>query len=339
MQSSFTIIGVGSPIIDIIAQVEDNFIAQIGADKGGMTLVDENTFKTLLTRIPTQSTKTPGGSAGNTIFTLARMGNKARFLGKTGNCPEGDYYRNHFSSLGGDTSSFKVGTVINGQCLSLVTPDGERTFRTHLGAAMSLAREEISVVDFKDCNHAHIEGYMLFDNDLMMHILECAKAAGCTISLDLASFDVVQASGDLLGKILKDYVDIVFANETEAAAFTDLEDDYPAMAKQLAEFCDIAAVKIGAQGAYIANQSEVIKVEAVPVNTVVDTTGAGDLWAAGFLHGWLRNHSLAKSAEIGALLGAEVVQIQGSVLSEDVWRTSLREIEKALSLESSNQSQ
>jgi sugar/nucleoside kinase (ribokinase family) len=170
----------------------------------------------------------------------------------------------------------------------------------------------------------------------MMHILKCAKAAGCTISLDLASFDVVRASGDLLKQILKDYVDIVFANETEAAAFTDLEDDYPAMAKRLAEFCDIAAVKIGAQGAYIANQSEVIKIEAFPVDTVVDTTGAGDLWAAGFLHGWLRNHSLAKSAEIGALLGAEVVRIQGSVLPEDVWSTSLRKIERALSLESSN---
>ena len=335
MQSSFTIIGVGSPIIDIIAQVEDNFIDQIGADKGGMTLIDEDTLKALLAEIPNQSTKTPGGSAGNTIFTLARMGNSARFLGKTGNCPEGDFYRNHFSSLGGDTSSFKVGTVINGQCLSLVTPDGERTFRTHLGAAMSLATEEISVHDFKGCHHAHIEGYLLFDNELMMHILECAKAAECTISLDLASFDVVQASGKLLEKILNDYVDIVFANETEAAAFTGLEEDYSAMAKQLAGYCNIAAVKVGAQGAYIADQNEVVKAEAVPVDNVVDTTGAGDLWAAGFLHGWSRNHSLAKSAEIGALLGAEVVQIHGSVLPEDVWSTSLREIEKALSPEPS----
>ncbi|MGK0176626.1 MAG: sugar/nucleoside kinase (ribokinase family) [Lentimonas sp.] len=336
MQSSFTIIGVGSPIIDIIAQVEDSFVTQIGAEKGGMTLVDEDSLKTLLAKTPNQSTKTTGGSAGNTVFTLARMGNSARFLGKTGNCAEGHFYRNHFSSLGGDTSSFKVGNVINGQCLSLVTPDGERTFRTHLGAAMSLTPEEISVADFKGCNHAHIEGYLLFDNDLMMHILKCAKAAKCTISLDLASFDVVKASGSLLAEILNDYVDIVFANEMEAAAFTGLEDSYPTMAKKLAEYCDIAAVKVGAQGAYIASQGEVIKVEAIPVSQVVDTTGAGDLWAAGFLHGWSRNHSLAKSAKIGALLGSAVVQIQGSVLPEDVWNTSLREIEKALSLESLN---
>ena len=148
MNQNFTTIGVGSPIIDIIAQVEESFINQIGAEKGGMVLVDEDTLKTLLTKITDQPKKTPGGSAGNTLFALARMGNHTRFLGKAGNCSEGDFFRNCFSSLGGNTSSFKIGNVINGQCLSLVTPDGERTLRTHLGAAMSLAPEEISVSDF-----------------------------------------------------------------------------------------------------------------------------------------------------------------------------------------------
>lgn len=335
MESNFTIIGVGSPIIDIIAQVDDNFVNLIGAEKGGMTLVDEDTFKDLLAKIPAQSTKTTGGSAGNTVFTLARMGGKTRFLGKTGNCPEGDFFRNHFSLLGGDTSSFKIGSVINGQCLSLVTPDGERTFRTHLGAAMSLAPEEITIADFTGCNHAHIEGYLLFNSDLIIHIFECAKAAKCTISLDLASFDIVKASGSLLAKILKDYVDIVFANETEAAAFTGIKEDYSAMAEHLAEYCSIAAVKVGAQGAYIATKNEIVRVAAIPVSNVVDTTGAGDLWAAGFLYAWSRNHSLAKSGEIGSLLGAAVIQIQGSMLPEKMWNDCLMEIQKALLPESS----
>lgn len=335
MASSITTIGVGSPIIDIIAQVEESFIAQIGAEKGGMVLVDEDAFEDLLKKIPEQFVKTPGGSAGNTLFSLARMGSKARFLGKTGNCAEGDFYRNHFGSLGGNTSSFKIGNVINGQCLSLVTPDGERTLRTHLGAAMSLDQAEISVADFENCDHAHIEGYLLFNKDLMLHILECAKAANCTISLDLASFEVVQASGSLLKEILKDYVDIVFANEAEAAAFTGLKDAYSEMAKILAEYCDIAVIKIGPDGAHIANKNEIIKVDAVPVSKVVDTTGAGDLWAAGFLYGWTGNHSLEQSAKVGAILGAAVVQIQGSTLPEDIWNACLLEIEKELSLESS----
>ena len=336
MKSNFTTVGVGSPIIDVIAEVEDSFIKQIGAEKGGMTLVDENTLKELLAKIPGQSAKTTGGSAGNTIFTLARMGNKTRFLGKTGNCAEGDFYRNHFSSLGGDSSSFKIGNAMNGLCLSLVTPDGERTFRTHLGAAMSLAPEEISVNDFTGCNHAHIEGYLLFNNQLMMHILKCAKAAKCTISLDLASFDVVQASGPLLKEILKDYVDIVFANETEAAAFTGLKEDYSSMAESLAEYCDIAAVKVGPKGAFIASQNGVIQVDAIPVSKVVDTTGAGDLWAAGFLHGWSRNRSLDESAKFGAILGAAVVQIQGSVLPENVWESSMHRIKDEFSPEPLN---
>lgn len=332
MNSNFTIIGVGSPIIDIIAQVEDDFIAQINAQKGGMELVDETTFKTLLAAVPDKSNKTPGGSAGNTLFALARMGNNVRFLGKTGNCAEGGYYRDRFSSLGGNTASFKIGTMVNGQCLSLVTSDGERTLRTHLGAAMSLDPKEISVDDFKDCNHAHIEGYLLFNNDLMMHILKCAKAANCTISLDLASFEVVNASGPLLKEILKDYIDIVFANEAEAAAFTDMENSYSEMAKQLAEYCEVAVVKVGAEGAHIANQHEIIRVKAVPADKVVDTTGAGDLWAAGFLHGWSRNHSLEQSAKMGAILGSAVVQINGSELPENVWAESLLEIEKVRSL-------
>lgn len=335
MNSNFTTIGIGSPIIDIIAPVEESFITQIGAEKGGMVLVDENALKALLTRITGQTTKAPGGSAGNTLFTLARMGNNTRFLGKTGNCQEGDFYRNRFDSLGGHTSSFKVGNTINGQCLSLITPDGERTLRTHLGAAMSLGKEDISVTDFAGCNHAHIEGYLLFNEELMLHVLESAKAANCTISLDLASFEVVQAGGSLLKEILQKYVDIVFANEAEAAAFTGLKDAYHEMAKILAEYCDIAVVKMGSNGVHIATRDETIRIDAVPVDSVIDTTGAGDLWAAGFLHGWSRNYSLARAAKAGAILGAAVVQIQGSVLPEDVWDACLLEIEKELSLESS----
>jgi len=336
MTSNFTTIGVGSPIIDIIAPVKESFIHQIGAEKGGMELVDETTFKELLSKITTATIKTPGGSAGNTLFALARMGNRTRFLGKTGNCAEGDFYRNQFSILGGSTSGFKIGNVINGQCLSLVTPDGERTFRTHLGAAMSLALEEISIADFEGCNHVHIEGYLLFNNDLIVHILKCAKAANCTVSLDLASFEIVRAGGSLLKELFHVYVDIVFANEAEATAFTGLQGSYPEMAKTLTEYCDLSVVKVGAEGAHIANRDELIKVEAVPVSKVVDTTGAGDLWAAGFLHGWSRNYSLAQSAKVGAILGAAVVQVQGSALPENVWNACLLEIEKELSLESAN---
>lgn len=326
MNSDFIIIGVGSPIVDSIAHIEEDFLGIVGGDKGGMLLADADTIGHLIQRIPKIPHPSPGGSAGNTLFALAKMGAATSFLGKIGNCDRGQFYRSRFTELGGDARRFKLGDCPNGHCLSLVTPDGERTMRTDLGAAMTLTPEEISAEDFAGCTHAHIEGYLLFNAQLMQHVLDSAKEAGCSISLDLASFEVVNAAKDTLPTILKDYVDIVFANEEEAAAFTGLDEDYAAMAEQLATLCDIAAVKVGAQGSYVAAGGAVRKIAPVPAAQVVDTTGAGDLWAAGFLYGWSRKLPLEDCARIGSLLGSAVVQTQGSELSDEVWADIMEKI-------------
>jgi sugar/nucleoside kinase (ribokinase family) len=323
MNPTFTIIGVGSPIVDSIAQIEENFLEQVGGDKGGMLLTDAATISDLIGRIQKVPHASPGGSAGNTLFALAKMGAATSFLGKIGNCERGQFYRDRFAQLGGDAQRFKVGDVANGHCLSMVTPDGERTMRTDLGAAMTLSPDEISAKDFAGCTHAHIEGYLLFNAELMQRVVESAKEAGCSISLDLASFEVVEAAKDTLPGILKEYVDIVFANEEEAAAFTGMADDYAAMAGQLATLCDIAVVKVGAKGSYVANRGTVQQVEPVPAARVVDTTGAGDLWAAGFLYGWSRKLPLPECARIGSILGSAVVQTQGTELSDHVWKDIL----------------
>lgn len=326
MSKSCKIIGVGSPIVDAIAHVDDAFLVDVPGAKGGMELVDAEAIGALLARIDTPPVEAPGGSAGNTLFALARMGVPSSFLGKIGHDVTGAFYRDRFGELGGDTRSFKTARVPNGRCLSLVTPDGERTMRTDLGAAMTLRPDEISAVDFERAEHCHIEGYLLFNRDLMLRVLDCAHEAGCTISLDLASFEVVGATRDILPQILRDYVTIVFANEEEAGAFTGLDGDHAAMAAELARLCDCAAVKVGAEGSYVAAGDRVEKVPAVPAANVVDTTGAGDLWAAGFLYGWFEKRDLAECALLGALLGAAVVQQEGSVLPDEVWRDLLEKI-------------
>ncbi|MEM7790785.1 MAG: adenosine kinase [Verrucomicrobiota bacterium] len=326
MKQDFTIIGVGNPIVDLIADIGESFLDQVEGEKGGMVLTSPETINTLLGKIPGIPAKVPGGSAGNTLFALAKMGVSAAYLGKIGNCSNSDYYRGSFSALGGDDSRFKIGTVPNGQCLSLVTPDGERTMRTDLGAAMTLAPEEISAADFEGCNHAHIEGYLLFNEALMMRVLETAKEAGCTVSLDLASFEVVNAASEILPGILRDYVDLVFANEEEGAAFTGLADDYEGIVRQLGEYCDIAAVKLGALGSIVYQGGKLEKVAPIHVDHVVDTTAAGDLWAAGFLYGWSKKRPLAECARIGSLLGASVVKEMGSVLPESVWKEIFEQI-------------
>tara|TARA_B110000008_G_scaffold273481_1_gene307847 strand:+ start:635 stop:1636 length:1002 start_codon:yes stop_codon:yes gene_type:complete len=314
-----TLIGVGSPIVDSIAHVPEAFIADIAGAKGGMELVNASEMKALIESIEGPIVASPGGSAGNTTFAVSRMGLASKFLGKLGHCQQGQWYRQQFEKQGGNSGSFKLAGQANGHCLSMVTPDGERTMRTDLGAAMHLSPDEVTVDDFLDCQHAHFEGYLLFNEALTRKLLSCAQAANCTISLDLASFEVVQASKSILPELLEKYVDIVFANEDEATAFCGAGKDYAAMAQALQRFCSIAAVKMGAAGAYIADGQSTQAISADKVDTVVDTTAAGDLWAAGFLYGWLQQWPLSKCAQLGAKMGAAVVQIQGSQLPAATW--------------------
>lgn len=315
------VIGVGSPIVDTLVQVENAVVHAIGGEKGGMELVDAEWMGQTLAMLEGTHIEAPGGSAGNTVAGLLRLGTSASFLGKIGNDIGGEFYLDRFRLLGADTSRFKVGDVANGRCLSLVTPDSERTMRTHLGAAMTLSPDEVTVADFTGVRHAHIEGYLLFNRALLYKVLKSANAAHCSISLDLASFETVEAAKDILPDLLNDYIDIVFANEEEAAAYFDGKGECQDWAKQLAGLCSVAAVKRGKDGAVLSDGQAVVSVAAQKVQSVVDTTGAGDLWAAGFLHGWLGGAPLERCGEWGSLLAGEVIQVMGAEIPTDRWKS------------------
>ena len=313
------ILGVGSPMLDLLVNVDDAFIDTVDGEKGGMELVAPELLDSILTKSGTEAVSAPGGSAANTIFGLAHLGMATALLGKTGDDEQAKFYLQQYSAMGGDTSCIKVNPdVPTGRCLSMVTPDSERTMRTDLGAAMTLATEDITAADFAGISHVHVEGYMLFNPELTLHILKLAKEAGCIISLDMASFEVVNASKNILPDLLNNYVDIIFANEEEAAAFCGSNDPETALA-EFAKFADTVAVKVGKDGAFILHQNEKVKVDAQIVNAV-DTTGAGDLWASGFLYGFLNGKSLAESGAIGAQTGAAVVQIMGAAIPDEKWQ-------------------
>lgn len=316
---SYSCIGVGAPIMDTLAQVPEHFLSSVGGAKGGMEYLEIEHLESIIKNIEGSVSEIPGGSSANTTQALAQLGLPVTFLGKIGNDSTAQKYVDHFQQSGGHITHFKKGTHPHARCLSLVTPDSERTMRTHLGAAVTLSVHEISVEDFKGCQHAHLEGYLLFNPDLAKHILICAKQAGCTISLDLASFEVVHASKTILKELLSEYVDIVFANEDEAKAFTGKESSYPEMALELSTFCQIAAVKVGKKGSYIASEGAVITIQPEPVAEALDTTGAGDAWAAGFLYGWLKGLSLEQCGALGSRLGAEVVQVIGPKIPQHRW--------------------
>ena len=313
------IIGIGSALLDVLARVPEEFVAGLPGGKGGMVLVDAAEMGGLLARLPADATLVPGGSAANTVLGLGRLGVPGRMLAKVGRDANGELYRRNALAAGIDGVAFKENPAVpTGTCVSLVTPDSERTMRTNLGAAATMAPAEVTVADFAGCTHAHIEGYMLFNRELMAHILKTAKAAGCTVSLDLASYEVVQASADILPDLLSERVDMVFANEDEAAAFVGGKDEEAALSR-LAELCDVAVVKLGRRGALLRRGAEKARVAAHLVDAV-DTTGAGDLWAAGFLHGLFSGRSLAECGDFGAAVSAEVVQVMGASIPSDRWQ-------------------
>ncbi|MFO7821564.1 MAG: adenosine kinase [Lentisphaeria bacterium] len=319
------LIGIGSALVDQLAYVDEEFVSNIHGAKGGMELLDNPAMVELLGALPEDPHRVPGGSAANTVVGAARLGIKTGLLAKVGNDEAGSFYRRAAVEAGVDDQAFKVSEdIATGSCISLVTPDSERTMRTYLGAAATLAPENITVHDFEGFSHVHLEGYLLFNETLIMHVLECAKAAKCKVSLDLAAPEVVTANLDKLPRILEEYIDIVLANEEEAAAFAGTRDEMEAL-NELSELCEIAVVKLGKRGALIAHAGETYSVPAFPVEAV-DTTGAGDLWAAGFLAGLLKGRPLNVCGEWGAKVAAEVIKVTGAAVPEEAYLRLLDEM-------------
>lgn len=315
------IIGVGSPIIDLLAAVNDDFLKNIRGDKGGMVLVDDAEMDSILSLIDHRDIViAPGGAAANTTFAATRLGLHSAFVGKLGNDDNAQFYQISYTKQGGDCSHFKFNPdKTSARCLSLITPDGQRTMRTNLAAASDLEPSDITDDDFAGASHVHIEGYLLFKPNLLETTLKKIKKAGCTVSLDLGSFEVVNDCIDILPGVLDNYVDIVIANEDEAFAFTGERDCAKSLAI-LSQHCPLAAVKMGKHGSLLSDRKQTIPIEPHTVSQVRDTTGAGDLWAAGFLYGYVKKMSLDKCGRIASLMGANAVECIGAcTFDEERW--------------------
>lgn len=320
----FDLVGVGAPIMDLVATVPDAFLANTSGQKGGMVMIDAAEMARLVALLPTTPALTPGGSAANTTFNVTRLGLRTTFVGKLGGDDTAAAYRERFSRAGVDTARYKHSTLPNARCLILTTPDAQRTLRTDLGAVFTLSPGEISPADFAGCRHAHIEGYVVFNQALADAVLRSARAAGCTVGLSLASFEVVRAAREWLLGQLKTGLAVVFANDDEAREFfPDLHaaapEDFAEHARRLASFGGTAAVTLGRDGAWVARGTELHRIPPVTVADAVDTNGAGDAWAAGFLSAWLRDQPLPICGQIASLLGAETVRHLGPIIPDAEW--------------------
>jgi sugar/nucleoside kinase (ribokinase family) len=311
------IAGIGSALIDILAKEEDTFLNSISEVKGGMTLVENSFLETTVDKLTGTPSIVPGGAACNIIIGLGKLGADARFIGKCGNDEFGDLFRDDLKKSSVEPHLFSSDDA-TGRVLSIITPDAQRSMFTHLGASAGMLPEEVSVKNFEGATIAVMEAYLLFNPDLIMSALKAAKEAGAKIAMDLASFTVVEESRDILDTIVKEYVDILIANEDEAFAFTGHRDESEAI-NALASDVDIAVLKVGKKGSYISKEGKVVKIAPLGNGDAVDTTGAGDLWASGFLYGVLNGLSLEKSGEIGSACGYEVCQVIGASIPEDGW--------------------
>ncbi|HOZ15920.1 MAG TPA: adenosine kinase [Tenuifilaceae bacterium] len=311
------VLGLGNALVDIMTKLnDDSTLDLLGLPKGSMQLVDEIFMQKAVEHtkhIP--QTLAAGGSAANTIHGLANLGVSTAFIGKIGNDTFGSAFESDMRKNSINPIMLK-GNAESGRALALVSPDSERTFAVYLGAAIEMTAEDLKPEMFDGYSYFHIEGYLVQNQDLIRSAVEIAHRKGLKISLDLASYNVVEDNRDFLKEIILKYVDIVFANEEESKAFTGKSPEESL--EIIGSITSVAVVKLGSAGSLIKSGDETVNVGIINVDCI-DTTGAGDLYASGFLYGLIKNLPLYKCGQIGAVLSGHVIEVLGPKMDGKRW--------------------
>jgi len=311
------VLGMGNALVDIIMRLpNDHLLLELNLPKASMQLIDSERLYEIQSRLADLKTDlSSGGSAANTTHGLAALGLETGFLGSIGKDEYGDFFQRDMEEKG-IKPVFHRSESPSGRAIALVSQDSERTFGTFLGAALELKPEHITPNLFEGYDLLHIEGYLVQNHDLIEKAVFQAREAGLEVSLDLASYNVVDENQSFLEGILSSYVTLVFANEEEAKSMTGKEPE-DALA-DLYRMCGKAVVKIGKEGSWIQTSLEPVHVEAVST-LPIDTSGAGDLYAAGFIYGLSKGMSDAKCGQLGSILAGKVIEFTGPKIPLPVW--------------------
>ena len=311
------VIGIGNALVDVLIRSDDEkIINELGFPKGSMQLIDAGTSALIADKTKDfKKEMASGGSAANTIHGLARLGMETAFIGTVGRDETGRFFEEDMKKSGITPLLFKSDSP-SGIANAFITKDGERTFGTFLGAAVELSGDMLKKELFEGYDALHIEGYLVQNHELIETALRLAKEAGLKISLDLASFNVVEDNLDFLKEMTEKYVDILFANEEEAKAFTGME---PKEAlHEISKSVDISVVKIGGKGSMVKQRELIVNIEPIKANPI-DTTGAGDIYASGFLWGYLNGLGFEKAGYAGSLLASTVIEVIGAKFDDAKW--------------------
>ena len=312
------ILGMGNALTDVLVQLDnESHLENLGLPKGSMQLVDVATnskVQDYIGNMPKQMIA--GGSASNTMRGIACLGGDATFVGMVGKDEVGKVFEQELKDTGVATKLFYSDTA-SGTATAFISPDGERTFATHLGAAIGMTDELLIPELFKGYNIFHIEGYLVQNHDLILKAVHMAKFAGLKVSLDLASYNVVEDNLEFLQTLVRDYVDILFANEEEAQAFTGKQQPEESL-EIISQMVEYAIVKVGKKGSMVKYNGNVV-LEGITDNKRVDTTGAGDFYAAGFLYALANGMSIEKAAHYGKILSGNIIEVVGVKLTDEHW--------------------
>ena len=311
------ILGLGNALVDILSKLDsDETLVKIGIQKGAMDMISrEQMYVIRKYQANTETTQAPGGANCNTMRAIALLGGQSGFIGKVGDDNLGQFYEEALLKAG--VASYLIKTEgPSGACTVFISPDGERTMGTFLGPAPTISPDEITEDVLRNYNCIHIEGYLIVNEELVRETMKKAKRLGLKVALDLANYNIVNAYKGLLEEVIPQYVDILFANASEAEAFTGLpaQEAVKALEKQV----DVALVTLGKEGSLIGSHGQFYHVDAEG-GKPVDTTGAGDNFAAGFLYGQSVGASLVQSAQIGSMLSGYVIDVVGPQVPADKW--------------------
>ncbi|MCP5050330.1 MAG: adenosine kinase [bacterium] len=318
-----TVLGIGNALVDVLIRLkDDSLLEKFELDKGSMTLVDRGKMNAVLAHtavveLKEAPQKSSGGSVANTIHGLAQLGAPAGYIGKINDDDYGSFFRSYMEQNNIRATLFN-GKEDTGKSIVLISSDSERTFATYLGAAIELDAPDLTLQPFQGYDYFHLEGYLVQNHGLVERSMQLAKEAGSMISIDLASFNIVEDNLEFLHSVVDRYVDIIFANEEEARAFSGKDDPTDAL-QVIAEKCAIAIVKTGKDGSLIKKDGIVYAIDAINANAV-DTTGAGDLYAAGFFFGLVNGQPMDICGKIGAITAGNIVEVVGAKMEDSKWQ-------------------
>ena len=311
--SELDVVGIGNAIVDVLSQSTDAFLASAGLVKGSMNLIDAEQAEALYAKMGA-GVEMSGGSAGNTMAGIASLGGKGAYIGKVAKDQLGDVFRHDIRAVGTRFDSAPlVGGAPTARCLILVTPDGQRTMNTFLGACVMLGEADVDEALVASAQVTYLEGYLWDRPEAKRAFLKAAAAAhhaGRRVSLSLSDSFCVERHRDSFRELVEGHIDILFANESEITAL--YETDFMGALKIVRGQCEIAVLTRSEKGALVVTKDAVHQLPAEPVVEVVDTTGAGDLFAAGFLQGFTSGRELPDCARIGAICAAEVISHYGA---------------------------